>query len=49
MNRLLSSALITIAIVTLAACSAGSSGRTVEPVEQAARASAMVIRANGSI
>jgi plastocyanin len=31
MNRLLPSALITIAIVTLAACSTGSSGRTVEP------------------
>lgn len=31
MNRLLSLALTTIAIVTLAACSAGSSGRTVEP------------------
>ena len=31
MNRLLSTALITIAIVGLAACSAGSAGRTVEP------------------
>jgi plastocyanin len=31
MNRLLSSALITTAIVALAACSAGSSGRAVEP------------------
>jgi plastocyanin len=31
MNRLLPFALITIAIVTLAACSTGSSGRTVEP------------------
>jgi plastocyanin len=31
MYRLLPSALITIAIVTLAACSTGSSGRTVEP------------------
>ena len=31
MNRLLPSALITLAIVTLAACSTGSSGRTVEP------------------
>lgn len=31
MNRLRSTALITIAIVGLAACSAGSAGRTVEP------------------
>lgn len=31
MNRLLSSALITIAIVAVAACSAGSSGRVAEP------------------
>jgi len=31
MNRILSSALITIAIVVLAACSAGSSGRAAEP------------------
>jgi len=31
MNRMLSSALLTIAIVALAACSAGSSGPAVEP------------------
>lgn len=31
MNRLRSTALITIAIVSLAACSAGSAGRTVAP------------------
>ncbi len=31
MNRLLSSALITTAILALAACSAGSSGRAVQP------------------
>lgn len=31
MNRLLSSALITISVVALAACSAGSNGRTLEP------------------
>ena len=31
MNRLLSSALITTAIVALAACSAGASGRAIEP------------------
>jgi len=46
MNRVLSSALLTIAIVALAACSAGSTGSSGQPVEPSIDPDALTIAAD---